>query len=1220
MRLARLSIAALVLVVGCGRRAAAPSAPSGAANCGQNPPVVSSISSSVAAPHIGSIVQLTAAVDDLDQSAQCGGAKEVFSYRWTLTQLPAGSQAHLNDGALSNPSLRADVSGDYGVRLVVTDSTSLSNAPASFTFHASDCEGSLAAVAAVTPSSAPPYTPVVLSVSPSDGDAACGPPQSVTYAWQIRSRPAGSSAVLSSEIAPSPSFVPDVAGFYEFAVQATNDVLVTSPLAFAVLQVLPCGEVSPTVSGIDVLAGGTVGATLRVGAHQITDLNCLASGVLTYAWQLVAAPAGSRAVLDNPAAATPSFLPDLAGMYQVALTVVNSQGRRSQPAYVTLQVQPCGVASPAWPGTGGVTVSVVDPQPSIDTQVHVGALVTLTPHAIDPNVCGAIPVTLAYRWSLIARPLGSQALLTSGTDARPSFIPDLPGGYQVAVVATDSLGNASPAFYATVATSACGAQKPVVAVSPFTLAQPSFAPVPLTAVASSPDNQGDPTQPGYCPARFAKTLSYQWRVASAPAGSPPSLAGASTAQATLVPAAPGSYGVSLLVTDSSGLSAPPAIATVQVTCGSAVPAAVDSGTPAFQATQIMPNIAQIAAGGGAPTSAPLTVVSSTLKAGAVKFYTGTTVKMSANVVDANFSCGFTPATLRYKWTFTSVPTGSQPSFDNSTSPTPSFVPDVAGDYFIQLDLIDSAGKANTQVFTLPGGGGAVVSVGSCGKQTPTSLIGLQQPASPAPTANIGSVNGFAVIFDGGNSYSPDNAPVDFSQPSVPGCGLNRTLSYGWAFVSLPSGAQGTTFNDPTRVNPAFTPTTSGSYVISLAVNDGFRTSQATTVSVVTADGAVGTLDYVAPQGTSLLPAGLHHYNTFRIPAGATVYLDPANASGGVMDLVVNGDVYIGGMLNLSGSPGMTGPSGDVSWIGSGGGDTAYPLSNHGTPTPGGGCPTYNTLSRSLGGNGGLGADGVGTAGCTSPPTPALGGYGGGMGGGQSGGGGGGFAGGGGGGGNTTCGGNVAGGAGAGTYGGAGGAVAQGGQGGNGGGAPYSGAAAPNLVAGDCTTGYGGGGGGGSIGLDAAQDVSMSSSLRAGSGGGGGAGDEGRGGGGGGGAVRIRSNSSITVTGQILAQGGHGGDSGGDPTCCQGGSGGGGSGGAIWLGAPVVYTTGTVSATGGRAGLGQSSRGVAPPGGAGGLGRIRISSPKLTNFGTLQPPLPPNGANGPGYTYVTSTYP
>ena len=908
-------------------------------------------------------------------------------------------------------------------------------------------------------------------------------------------------------------------------------------------------------------------------------------------------------------------------MYQVALTVVNSQGRRSQPAYVTLQVQPCGVASPAWPGTGGVTVSVVDPQPSIDTQVHVGALVTLTPHAIDPNVCGAIPVTLAYRWSLIARPLGSQALLTSATDARPSFIPDLPGGYQIAVVATDSLGNASPAFYATVATSACGAQKPVVAVSPFNFAQPSFAPVILAGAASSPDNQGDPTKAGYCPARFAKTLSYQWRVASAPAGSPPSLAGASTAQATLVPAAPGSYGVSLLVTDSSGLSAPPAIATVQVTCGDAVPAAVDNGaTPAFSAAQSLTAILQKTAAG--MSTGPLNLLSSTLGPAPVKFYPGVPVRLAANVVDANIACGFTPAALTYKWSFTSVPTGSRASIGNPAAASPTFVPDLPGDYFIQLDLADGAGKANTQVFTLAGGG-AVVSVGNCGTQTPHALIGLLDPKSSAPTATIGVSAGFGVILDGSASFHPDNAPVDFTQPAVTGCGLNLPLNYRWSFLSVPQGAQ-VGFNDPTLVNPLFTPAQSGDYAVGLSVGDGVRTSAPATVDVIASVGASGTLDF-NPTSNTVLPGGLHHFNTFRIPAGVTVTLDPANQVGGVLDIVVIGDVYIGGTLDLSGSPGAVGPSGDVSWIGSSGGDTAYPYSNHGTPTPGAGCVNgLAQTSRAVGGNGSAGADGTAGGGCSNG---GLGGIsGGGAGGGGAGGGGGGFAGGGGGGGNT-CGGNVPGGAGGGTYGGAGGAIAQGGRGGNGGGAPYDGANASDpTVANDCSNwGYGGGGGGGSIGLDAANDLSMTSTLRTGSSGGGGAGDEGRGGGGGGGAVRIRSGTSITVTGAVLVNGGHGGDSGGDPTCCQGGSGGGGSGGAIWLGAPVVYNGGTLSALGGRGGLGLSSRGGggAPAGAPGGLGRIRLSSPLLTNSGVVQPALPARldgTANVRGYAWVTPTYP
>jgi hypothetical protein len=552
--------------------------------------------------------------------------------------------------------------------------------------------GNADGVASVAPSSAPPYAPVALSVSPSDGATGCGPPQGVSFAWQIRSRPAGSSAVLSSEIAPSPSFVPDVAGFYEFAVQATNEALVTSPPAFAVLQVTPCGEVSPTVAGIDVLAGGTVGTALRVGARQITDLNCLASGVRTFAWQLLAAPAGSRALLDDPSAATPSFLPDQPGSYQLAVTVTNSQGRKSQPVYRTLQLLPCGSALPIWSPAGGVTVSVRDPQPTADTQVHAGGLVTLTPHATDPNTCGSIPVTLAYRWSLIARPPGSQAILTSETAAQPSFVPDVPGGYQVAVVATDSLGNVSPVFYQTVATSPCGAQVPVV-TCPGVITQPNFAPVLLNATAVSPDDQSDSTQPGYCPARFAKTLAFQWRVATAAVGPAPTLWGANTAQATLVPAAPGSIAVQVWASDSAGLLSAPATATVQVTCGGGIPAAVDGAQPAFSATQSLGNIAQKTSAGF--TAGPLSLVSSTRGPAAVKFYPGTAVRLGANVVDPNVACGFTPTTVGYKWSLVSVPAGSRASIDVPTAAAPGFIPDVPGDYFVQLDALRPSPRRQT---------------------------------------------------------------------------------------------------------------------------------------------------------------------------------------------------------------------------------------------------------------------------------------------------------------------------------------------------------------------------------------------------------------------------------------------------------------------------------------------------------------------------------------------
>jgi hypothetical protein len=69
-------------------------------------------------------------------------------------------------------------------------------------------------------------------------------------------------------------------------------------------------------------------------------------------------------------------------------------------------------------------------------------------------------------------------------------------------------------------------------------------------------------------------------------------------------------------------------------------------------------------------------------------------------------------------------------------------------------------------------------------------------------------------------------------------------------------------------------------------------------------------------------------------------------------------------------------------------------------------------------------------------------------------------------------------------------------------------------------------------------------------------------------------------------------------------------------------SGILSATGGRGGIAQSSRGAANGnGGAGGLGRIRIASPSITNYGIVTPVLPPKldgTANGNGRIWVTNT--
>ncbi|MEM7054529.1 MAG: hypothetical protein AAF446_08265 [Pseudomonadota bacterium] len=112
----------------------------------------------------------------------------------------------------------------------------------------------------------------------------------------------------------------------------------------------------------------------------------------------------------------------------------------------------------------------------------------------------------------------------------------------------------------------------------------------------------------------------------------------------------------------------------------------------------------------------------------------------------------------------------------------------------------------------------------------------------------------------------------------------------------------------------------------------------------------------------------------------------------------------------------------------------------------------------------------------------------------------------------------------------------------------------------------------------------------GSGGHGGSGTVGSGGGGGGGALLLAVSGTLTINGQLLADGGSGGDLGHDWFSNDFGSvGAGGSGGAIRLVATTISGNGGINAIGGTAGSFSNAR----PGEAdGGNGRIRLEAESL----------------------------
>ena len=274
-----------------------------------------------------------------------------------------------------------------------------------------------------------------------------------------------------------------------------------------------------------VANAGTPPPPVNVG--QPVSLNGNASSdpeghLLTYRWSFPAGgrPAGSAAVLQNPTAVNPSFVPDVAGTYTVQL-VVNDGTQNSTPAAVTIAASvpylpPVANAGPAQTVTPGGTVAL-DGSASTVSEGHL----------------------LTYRWSFPAggRPAGSAAALQNPTAVNPSFVPDVAGTYTVQLVVNDGTQN-SVNTNNRVTIKAQANLAPTARIVATTLAPNVGQAVGLDGSTSS-DPEG-------------QVLSFQWTLVSVPTGSTATLtAGTDSAHTTLTPDMAGSYVVRLTVSDGT---------------------------------------------------------------------------------------------------------------------------------------------------------------------------------------------------------------------------------------------------------------------------------------------------------------------------------------------------------------------------------------------------------------------------------------------------------------------------------------------------------------------------------------------------------------------------------------------------------------------------------------------------------------------------------------------
>jgi len=387
-------------------------------------------------------------------------------------------------------------------------------------------------------------------------------------------------------------------------------------------------------------------------------------------------------------------------------------------------------------GCGG---SSPDPCKPATLAAGAGPAQSVAKHAtvqLDGSAVG-VRGNVSFVWRLDAVPPGSTASLSAADSARPSFVPDQAGVYVASVVAQDSCGPSAPAVTAVA----------VANGAPVASGGPDQQALPGDTVTLDGSGSSDPDQ---------DAISFQWSLVSRPAGSNTALSSATAEKPTLVPDQFGTYVALLTVTDGAATSTPAAVV---------VRAGVTGPT-----------------GNCSPAAPPVALVGP-----------DQSLSFSSSVqLDGTQSTTGRNGALKFKWTLTSVPSGSTARLDSDTTARPSFFVDRRGVYVVTLVVNDGCVDS------------APATVKITRANNPPNVF-LFSPSSPVPIL----------------------APVDFQFSTFDFD--NDPLTFAWQIVSAPAGSTAG-FADATARSPGFSPDLPGSYTVSLVVNDGLASSPPATTS------------------------------------------------------------------------------------------------------------------------------------------------------------------------------------------------------------------------------------------------------------------------------------------------------------------------------------------------------------------------------------------------------
>jgi len=440
---------------------------------------------------------------------------------------------------------------------------------------------------------------------------------------------------------------------------------------------------------------------------------------------------------------------------------------------------------------------------------------------------------ISFQWSILSGPVGHNADITSPSAAQTSLAADLPGDYVIQLIVNDGLVDSNPQ------------------TSSITLTNTT----PIANAGADRAVDLTPNSPGSAQLNGSNSsdadghaLHFSWQILDAPIGSTAMLSSASDAMPILQNIdVSGTYTVALTVSDGFTASVQD---TVIITTNNVAPVAHagadiggklvgdhvtlngtqssdfdgDTLTYAWAFTQQIP-ANSTASLNQSNTSMPnfiidqkgsyeveLTVTDGDLSStDRVMVNAGNTAPI-ANAGDdqlvtvgervslsAADSTDVDGDTLSFIWSLLSIPDGSTAGLNNGTSVNADFIPDVSGQYIVQLQVSDGESTDTDNLH---------ISVDSLTNHAPTA-----DPGAPQSFSNPG----IQVVLNGSLSSDPDG----------------DALTFNWSFSEAPTGSSAQLLGADTET-PYFIADLQGVYVIQLTVSDGELQSESRSV-IVTVD-------------------------------------------------------------------------------------------------------------------------------------------------------------------------------------------------------------------------------------------------------------------------------------------------------------------------------------------------------------------------------------------------